>query len=232
MNVLLVAPTSREARAIGREVHACGAGSMAPQTVARLLDDTRPAVIVLAGVCGGLDPSLSPGDLVLACRLIAPGRPEIAPETSLLDTVRGALRRSAWPFVTAPLVSVERPLASRADKTDTWNATGAAGVDMETYAVAAAAQERGIAWIALRAVLDPAGTALPRSLRFWTPEGEPWLIAAAAIRPWEWPGYARLALAWRAATRSLRLALPAVAQAAARACPPGAAPVRPATLAR
>ncbi len=233
MNVLLLAPTAREARAVGGTARVCGAASRAQETVARLLDDVRPVVIVLAGVCGGLDPSLTPGDLIVARRVVAMGRPELVPELPLLDTVRGELRRSGRPFVTAPLLSVERPLGSCAEKTQARNATGAAGVDMETYAIAAAAHERSIAWVAIRAVLDPARLALPPSLHAWSgSEAESRLIVATAVRPWEWPQYARLALAWRAAVRSLRQVVPEVAAVVSRSSVSGAAVDRSTALAR
>jgi nucleoside phosphorylase len=210
---------------MGPEVVVCGAAAVARERIGRVLDEIRPSAIVLAGVCGGLDPSLSPGDLVLARSVLVPGRPELVPASPLLDTVRGALRRSGWPFVTAPLLTVERPLGSRREKTDVWNATGAAGVDMESHAVAAAARERGIPWIVLRAVLDPAGSELPVSLRSWTGEGdEPTVLAVAATRPWEWSAYLRLAFAWRRAAAALRAAAPTAAAALSAAPQQGAAP--------
>lgn len=209
MSALLLAPTAREAHAMGPEVVVCGAAAVVGERIGRVLDELRPPAIVLAGVCGGLDPSLSPGDLVLARSVVVPGRPELVPASPILDKVRGALRRSDWSFVTAPLLSVERPLGSRSEKTDVWNATGAAGVDMESYAVAAAARERGIPWIVLRAVLDAAGSELPASLRSWTGEGdEPGMLTVATARPWEWPAYLGLAFAWRRAAATLRTAAP------------------------
>lgn len=207
MNVLVMAPTAREARAIGAGVVACGAAALARPGAGRLLDDLKPAAVVLVGVCGGLDPSLAPGDLVLARRVVAFDGRELAADASLVDGVRTALRRQGLAFVTAPLLTVERPLAGRRRKTEVWNATGAAGVDIESYAIAEAACERAVPWVALRAVLDSSQCSLPGSMRAWTSEGdERRALVHAAARPWEWPGYLRLALAWRAAVRQLRRA--------------------------
>ncbi len=104
---------------------------------------------------------------------------------------------------------------------------------METYAIAAAAHERSIAWVAIRAVLDPARLALPPSLHAWSgSEAESRLIVATAVRPWEWPQYARLALAWRAAVRSLRQVVPEVAAVVSRSSVSGAAVDRSTALAR
>jgi adenosylhomocysteine nucleosidase len=214
MKIALLAPTAREAAVIGAEAIVCGAATAAWDHAGRLLDELRPHALIVAGVCGGLDPSLAPGDLVLARTLMRADRPEVVPEAALLGMAREALRHSGRPFVTAPLLCVERPLASRGEKTVVWNATGAAGVDMESYAVAEAARARGIPWIALRAVVDPADASLPASIRVWSrEEDETRLIARAAARPWEWLAYVRLALAWRAAASSLRAAAPLVAAA-------------------
>ncbi|HXH84250.1 MAG TPA: hypothetical protein VNN07_15195 [Candidatus Tectomicrobia bacterium] len=214
MTTLIVAPTAREARAIGASVIACGAGERARESAARLLDEVRPAAVVLLGVCGGLDPSLMPGDLVLARRVLASDGRELAPEIALVDGVRAALRRRGFSFVTAPLLTVDRPLAGRRPKAEVWNATGAAGVDMESYSVAEAACERSVPWIALRGVLDASEASLPTAIRNWTGEGdERRALANAAARPWEWPAYLRLALAWRSALRSLREAMPVVTAA-------------------
>lgn len=218
MSVLVLAPTIREARAVGAGVVACGAASTARARAGRLLDGLAPAAVLLVGVCGGLDPSLLPGDLVLARRVFAYDGRELAPEVSLVDGVRAALRRQGLAFVTAPLLTVERPLAGRRGKTEVWNATGAAGVDMESYAIAEAASERAVPWVVLRAVLDASGRSLPRSMRGWTAEGdERRALLHAASRPWEWPDYLRIALAWRAAVRSLRRAARPVAAAVEQA---------------
>ncbi len=233
MTTLIVAPTAREARAIGASVVACGAGERARDAAARLLDKVRPAAVVLLGVCGGLDPSLAPGDLVVARSVLALEGRELVPAVSLVEGVRAALRRRRFSFVTAPLLTVERLLAGRRQKAEVWNATGAAGVDMESYWVAEAACDRGVPWIALRAVLDASAVSLPGAMRAWTGEGdERRALASAAARPWEWPAYLRLALAWRSALRSLRGAMPVVVAAVEERLRSAPAPVSAPSLRR
>ena len=211
MTALVVAPTGREARAAGERAVACGAGAGAGPAVARFFRDARPSLVVLVGVCGALDPSLRPGDLVLARRVLGSSRPELYCAAPLLDAVRSELRRSGLPFVTSALLTVERPLASLREKADAWNASGAAAVDMESYAVAAAAGDAGTPWVIVRSVVDPASAALPASLRGWRSEADDRAAARAAVlRPWEWPAYLRLAWALREATRALHQATPLV----------------------
>src|SRR4029079_10234314 len=56
MRVMFVAPMAREAKALGADV--CGAGPRAGAYVDARLRDGAYDAVVLAGVCGGLDPSL------------------------------------------------------------------------------------------------------------------------------------------------------------------------------
>jgi len=210
MRVLLVAPTAHEAAAIGNGALVCGAGPRAAEAVGAMLSDAGAGLVLVAGVCGGLDPSLAPGDLVLARRAVSVSGGEMFAQGALFEAARRAMRSSGLGFVSSSLFTTGRPVADRAEKTALWNAHGAGGVDMETYGVAQTADAHGVPWLALRAVLDPAHAGLPASLRGWQGEGDAAVLRRAVRRPLEWPSYARLALAMRRATRSLRTALPAV----------------------
>lgn len=214
MRVLYVAPMVREARATGAE--ACGAGAHAGEYVDQQLRDGAYDAVVIAGVCGGLDPSLTPGAVIIARRALDVNGRGIDVDTRVLDAVRAALRARRAPFVSASLLSVDAPLAGKVARTDAWNTHGAAGVDMETYGVAAAAMRHGVAWMAVRVVLDPAGSSLPASLAGWRGEaGEKEIMRTALRRPLEWPAYVRLMLQMRAATKALGRSAPAVRDAVA-----------------
>jgi adenosylhomocysteine nucleosidase len=71
-----------------------------------------------------------------------------------LATLFGGLTHNA-------LWAGERVAATVAEKQALFAATGAAAVDLESGAVAHAAAERGVPFIAVRAVCDPADRALP-----------------------------------------------------------------------
>jgi hypothetical protein len=80
---------------------------------------------------------------------------------------------------------------------------------METYGVATAAMKHGVAWMAVRVVLDPAGMALPASLAGWHDEADERAVMRTAMRrPFEWPAYVRLALQLRTATKALARSAP------------------------
>ena len=66
MSLLIVAPTTREARALGSGCYVTGTGEAGRQALAGLLREQKPDTVLIAGLCGGLDPSLGPGDLILA----------------------------------------------------------------------------------------------------------------------------------------------------------------------
>lgn len=208
MRTLVVTPMTREARASGRDTFISGTRGAADRVIARL--DQQPAdVVLIAGVCGGLDPSLAPGALILGRRLLAEGKPELTPDDAAFHAVRRGMRRARLPFVSSSLLSIDRPIESVRARTDAWNAYGAAGVDMETYDIASALSQRGVRWLALRSVLDPAGFTLPRAVREWSEEANEREISRAALRsPLDWPGYARLALQMRASLRALRRGVP------------------------
>jgi len=221
-DVLVVTAMPREAKALrALGAVACGTRAAAGCTLDALLRARPPAAVVITGVCGGLDPSLRPGDAILASALLASGRPDLAPGAALLDAARSALRSGAVRFVTSPVLTVDAPLTPRPARTGAWNAYGAVAVDMETYDLAAAASARGAPWLALRVVLDPTHHELPPSLRAWSGETDRQVALRALGRPLEWPAYLRLALQWRIAAASLRRAAPIVTRAASAAAPGG-----------
>lgn len=205
MTVLVVTPTNREARTVPGAV-ASGAGAAAREGLLRLLEGQRPPAVLLAGWCGGLDPSLAPGDIILAREALST-RQELRPSPLLFDTARREFRHRHLRFVSSRLLTVDQPVATPVEKIALWNEFGAAGVDMETAALAEILEGRGIPWLAVRVVLDSAHWGLPSSLASWAMEGdERTALRRALFRPWEWWAYLRLARAIGPAQRSLRRA--------------------------
>ncbi len=215
MSLLLAAPTPREARAIGSACRVVGAGEAGARALAAMLREERPDAVLVAGLCGGLDPSLRAGTLILAREAIDERGEGLQPPATTLAGARRALRNAGPRFVCSRLVTVGAPVATREARRDLWNAHGAAGVDMETVALARVAVEHGASWMALRAVIDPADMALPRALRGWRgPADERALLRALALSPRDWPASARLALALGPALRALRTGARVVARVA------------------
>lgn len=114
--------------------------------------------IISFGVAGGLAPSLRPGDWVVASAIVQSQSvqpTDAAWSKNLLDTIGGAHY--------APIVGVELPVADPAAKHDLHCTTGAAAADMESHVVAELAAAHGLAFTALRVIVDPAERTIPRA---------------------------------------------------------------------
>jgi nucleoside phosphorylase len=97
--------------------------------------------VIVAGLAGGLDPSLRTGDVV------------VDPCPSGIDGLRqGAVHTSA------------RLVCTTADKAALFGSTGAACVDMETDLVREAAESAGTQFVAVRAIMDTAQETLSPDL--------------------------------------------------------------------
>jgi adenosylhomocysteine nucleosidase len=95
--------------------------------------------------------------------------------------------------------STATPVVSPAQKARLHKETGAVAVDMESEAVAEVAREKGVRFLAVRAIVDPAERALPRAVKV---DGLD--VLALLARPQDWFGLVRLAYDWRRAKRALR----------------------------
>jgi adenosylhomocysteine nucleosidase len=160
-NVLIVCGLKREAAILAgpRRTTLCGD---APTLGARLAeaDGLGPSLVVSWGLCGGLDPKLRPGDLILGREVVlADGaiRTDEAVTASLAQRLVGAGSR----IVVERLAAAHAPVLTAVAKAELRHATGAAGVDMESLIAGQYALEQRIPFAILRAVADPAERDLP-----------------------------------------------------------------------
>jgi nucleoside phosphorylase len=220
MKTLIVTPTAREAGALGELARAfvCGTGESAYRALADRLRTGAPQMVVLAGFCGGLDPSLEAGSVILGRQVAMAGQPTLDPDRFLIEDVRKSLHANGLPFVFAKLLTADAPVATRDEKRDLWNEHGAAGVDMETYQAVRACAEARIKWVVVRVVIDTAAQELPAGLRSWANESDEAAIGRRAARnPLEWPGYLRLGLRYPRVKGALKRATVRVVRAAQHA---------------
>jgi adenosylhomocysteine nucleosidase len=214
---LICAAVELEAQALARALElpplsslafpAFGHGSVRVATIglgARLLPARWPALlsglgsplVISAGVCGGLDPSLAAGDLVLPDGVLGVegGLANVTPSHHLAAT---ALAPSAS---TGRLVTTREVVATPADKAALFARTGAVAADMESSAILAAAAAAGLPSLVVRAVSDGAHEALPPELiRLVSPEGR--LRMAGAVALIARPAIVTRAIGLRRATR-------------------------------
>ncbi|MEX1204149.1 MAG: hypothetical protein WEB85_02750 [Dongiaceae bacterium] len=203
----LAAEAAWARRAAGPAALVACAGGDAARAAARLIEAGAGALLSF-GLAGGLDPSLPSGYLVVAECVIAGGR-RIAVDAAWRERVAAEPRLG--PRVVAALAGSDRPVLSVAAKRALFAATGAAAVDMESHAVAAAAAAAGVPFLALRAIADPAGRAVPAAaLAGLDAEGR---VRAGAIlaelmrAPGLIPAFAALALDAARARAALRRAV-------------------------
>jgi adenosylhomocysteine nucleosidase len=206
-NVLIVCGLKREAAILAGPGRATLCGD-APALRAKLAEAAglRPSLVISWGVCGGLDPRLRPGDLILGAEVVSDGRVIRTDEvvtTSLLRGLGGAATR----IVVDRMASAAAPVLTAAAKSELRRLTGAAGVDMESLAAGGFAAERRIPFAILRAVADPAERSLPPlALKAVNSDGRidaMAVIGGLARSPGQFAGLCATALDSRAAFQAL-----------------------------
>lgn len=108
--------------------------------------------LVSFGLAGGLDPALAPGALLVPAVVLL-GEHSWNADPALMLRLGGPTPGAIY--------GGGAILATAADKSLLHARTAAVAVDLESAAVARAAQQRGLPFAVLRAVCDPAGRDLP-----------------------------------------------------------------------
>lgn len=130
--------------------------------LSHLLASYRPEVIIHTGYCGGADPGLAPGDLLIAESVVdAANNKTYSANESLLARAENLLKSRSMRGCLGKLVTIDRVAASPHDKAFLATQHEAAGIDMESAALAEALEETSIPFIVVRSVLDPLDYHLP-----------------------------------------------------------------------
>ena len=118
------------------------------------------------GFAGGLVEDLRPGTLVVPSSVFDTDRlaPRPLPAGSDPEGVRTALASAGIVVCGGMLLSVNAPLQTPESKRAAHHRLGAVAVDMEAAGVAETAERLGIPWLAIKAIVDPVGEALPEHL--------------------------------------------------------------------
>ena len=161
------------------------------------------AAIVSVGLAGALDGALVPGTLVVADAVLAAG------ERYLTDPDWSRLLRSRLPgAVHGAIAGVDRIVGDRLGKRTLYEQTGAIAVDMESHVAARLATAHGLPFVALRAIADPLGRALPPAAMIAMRDNGRVDLAAVlkslARRPQQLGSLLGIALDTRRALRALR----------------------------
>lgn len=131
---------------------------------AHVVEAERPRLVISCGLSGGLDPALSPGDLVLASSVLDEAGESLAVAEPILRAMRDALASEGPPAAVGEIVCATEVAATTGEK-QALARPGRLAVDLESGAAARAAQHAGIPWLALRVVFDPIDAELPAFTR-------------------------------------------------------------------
>lgn len=136
------------------------AGELAADAIAK-----GAKALLSFGLCGGLDPDLQAGDVILPSRVIAAQAKPISCDADWCGRLAEALGDLAGMTdvtIAHSAVIVAGPRRKAVLRAN----TGAVAVDMESYAVGLAAKRANLPFAIIRAVSDTAETRLPE----WTDE--------------------------------------------------------------
>lgn len=196
-------------RAADREWVACVTSMgtrAAAETASRVLDAERAGHVAVLGIAGGIDPRLRVGDLLDPAVVI-----DEASGARFHPDARTPTGAAGTGAATGPLLTTDT-LHNTPEALERLRRQGYAAVDMETAAIAAAAEARGIGWSVYRAVSDLAGDpdVDPAVVGLARPDGspDPWAIGRTLIaHPGRIPRLAALGRGMRRAVRTATAAL-------------------------
>lgn len=191
--------------AAGPQVVTVSRGGRSAALAAAIEQEIDRGVVALIsfGVAGALVPEMRPGTLIVADAIVtASGRVETHARWA------GALRRRLPQALGHAIAGVDRLVTDAAEKRALGQETGAAAVDMESHIVARIAHERGLPFVALRAVADPLRRSMPPAAQVAMREDGgvdlPAVLGSIARSPLQLPELLRIGLDSRRALSALR----------------------------
>ncbi len=211
-----LAAEARIARRIGwRAVAAGGDAERTRRAMAQLIDEGASALVSF-GICGGLDPALGPGALILAQAVSSDDGRHRRVDAALRGALASALGRAGIAAAGGDVIGAARAVDTPSRKAALHRRNGAIAVDLESHLVADAAAAAGIPFAVLRAVADPAERTLPpAALIGLDAAGQPALgrvLLSLATQPGQLPALLQLARDTRRALAALRRAGDALAR--------------------
>ena len=166
---------ARIASAPGVSVFACGGNVDLSAPAIRHAVSTGAPAIISFGIAGGLLAHMRPGDWIVATGVCVAGGRRIEADEAWASRLAERLPDAA----VGDIVSVPSPVRRTHQKRHLQAATGACGVDMESFQAAALARELGVPFAAVRVVADPLERELPPAVHSGLqPDGS---VALAAV---------------------------------------------------
>ena len=159
------------------------------------------------GCAAALDERISPGCLIIPERIIGASGEIHKVNTEWHQRLYQILERK-YPVHTGALVESDAIMKTAVEKRALAKRTQAAATDMESAAQARLAQEHGLPFVAIRAIVDSVSTDIPENvLKALDPQGNisVWkLLASSYLAPADWMKIVQLGIQFSAARRTLK----------------------------
>ncbi len=155
------------------------------RAIAYLIEQYRPKCVLHIGYCGGADPGLGVGDLLVAETVVDAGSAErFCADAALVTRAERICGDAKLRARRGTLVTSADVIPAPHEKAFIGTQHEAHAVDMESADLARACGDAGIPWCVVRAVLDPLSEALPEMEGAVTASGETDGPALAAHLMW------------------------------------------------
>lgn len=199
---------ARIARRMGLDAVAAGGQNESTRAAIAGLIAAGARALISFGICGGLDPALQSGVLILPRAVLDENGARHPVDSRLHERFAQALTEAGLAPVASDMLGAAAPADTPGRKAALHRRGGAVAVDLESHLVAGAAAAARIPFIALRAIADPAERSLPpAALIGLDGEGRTALgpvLRSIARHPGQMPALLLLAVDTRRALAALR----------------------------
>jgi adenosylhomocysteine nucleosidase len=197
-------------------VACAGMGQANATAAAELLIAKGAGQLISWGCAAALEPSMQAGDLTLPDRLVDADNEEIKVNLDWLDHAKTVFAETfaddhEQPVLHSGLLTESNVVVTSGKAKKELHAfTGALALDMESNAVAKAAQKHDLPFLAIRAIADTAGMGLPEAVVYATnADGEVAigkLLSYLILHPAQLPSLIKLGLYFNKAKQTLKQA--------------------------
>jgi adenosylhomocysteine nucleosidase len=133
------------------------------RTLLQQYDSTQVRGVISWGIAGGLDPSLNPGDVVLASEVVS-GSQSWPTSSQLTGAINGLMVNNQITVHKGIVAGSDTDLTTVSAKASLYASSSAEVVDNESHVAAAFAQAQGLPFAVIRTVADPSSLTLPASV--------------------------------------------------------------------
>ena len=175
------------------EFHFVGVGpKRAGAAMSEILGKSRrkPEGVLLLGVAGAVVTGMECGDLILSVKYALDaegnGASDISPDAGMLELAETTAAALSMPVTRANSLTVDHLVVERSERDALREKYGVGTVNMEDYAVAAAAGKAGVPFLSVRVVLDTAEQSMPGYLPGLSKKRNA-ALTEIMLKPWRIP---------------------------------------------